>query len=107
VTQYALLLVVLGYVISTVAKPVKIKRYGGIALGLGMVFFAMSLMSEATCPLRSYEPFIQAMKGLDNLLLAVLIGALFTAIVQSSGATTGLVIVLATRDLSNWKPGLA
>jgi phosphate:Na+ symporter len=67
----------------------------------------MELMSQATAPLRSYEPFMQVMQQMSNPLLGVLIGAVFTALVQSSSATTGIVIVMASQGLLTLETGIA
>jgi phosphate:Na+ symporter len=72
-----------------------------------MVFFGMVIMSDAMRPLRSYEPFLDDMLRLDNVLLAALVGAGFTALVQSSSATTGILIVMASEGLIGLEPAVA
>ena len=84
VTKSALLLIALGFFTEVLAKNQRIKQLGVLSMGLGMLFFGMELMSQATSPLRSYEPFMVLMRNLDNPILGVLIGAVFTALVQSS-----------------------
>jgi phosphate:Na+ symporter len=80
---------------------------GAIVMGLGLVFFGMALMSEAMYPLRSYEPFIRAMQSMQRPVLAILAAAAFTALVQSSSATTGIVIVLASQGFITLEAGIA
>ena len=75
-------------------------------MGLGLLFFGMELMSIATGPLRTWAPFIELMQNMDGALLAIGIGAAFTAIVQSSSATTGIVIVLASQGLITLESGI-
>jgi len=75
-------------------------------IGLGLIFLGMIVMGEAMEPLRTYEPFINAMEALDSLLVAILVGAIFTAIVQSSSATTAVVIVLAGQGLISLEAGV-
>ena len=72
---------------------------GGALLGLGLLFLGIQFMSEATHPLRSYRPFIEAMQTMKNPLLGIVIGAVFTAVVQSSAATLGIIIALASEGL--------
>ncbi|GIQ87507.1 sodium-dependent phosphate transport protein, partial [Kipferlia bialata] len=67
----------------------------------------MTLMSDATYPLRTYDPFIDFMKELDNPLLAAGAAAVFTALVQSSSATTGVVILLASQGFISLEAGIA
>jgi phosphate:Na+ symporter len=64
-------------------------------------------MSEAMAPLRSYPPFTDLMASMQNPVLAILVGAVFTALVQSSSATTGIVIVMASGGLINLQTGIA
>jgi phosphate:Na+ symporter len=107
VTEYSLLMIAGGFLIELLAKTQRVKLYGIALMGLGMLFFGMALMSDAALPLRSHEPFINAMKGLQNPLMGVLGGLLFTAIVQSSSATTGISIVLAAQGFISLETGIA
>lgn len=107
VTTWALVLVAVGFGVSAIAKRQSRMAQGTALMGLGLVFFGMVVMGEAMSPLRSYEPFIEAMKTLDNPLLGILAGALLTALIQSSSATTGIVIVLATQGLVSPEAGIA
>jgi phosphate:Na+ symporter len=107
VTALALPLLALGFFVSFVSARKAVREYGRIVLGLGMVFFGMSIMSDAMSPLRSYAPFLDFMRSLDNVLLAALIGAGFTALVQSSSATTGILIVMAGQGLIALEPAVA
>ena len=106
VTTWALALVAGGFLATQIAKREKHKAQGAAVVGLGLVFFGMVVMGEAMSPLRTYEPFINAMESLDNLFLAILAGAIFTALVQSSSATTGIVIVLASQGLISLDAGI-
>ena len=107
VTQYALLMVGIGFAFSFLAKNEKLRNYGEILFGLGLIFFGMHLMSEGAAPLRSFEPFIEIMKQMDNPLYAIIASALFTGVVQSSSATTGIVIVLASQGFITLEAGIA
>ena len=107
VTTWALVLVAVGFGISAMAKRQSRMAQGTALMGLGLVFFGMVVMGEAMSPLRTYEPFIDAMKTLDNPLLGILVGAILTALIQSSSATTGIVIVLATQGLVSPEAGIA
>jgi phosphate:Na+ symporter len=107
VTTWALVLVAAGFGISAIAKRESRKAQGTAIMGLGLVFFGMLVMGEAMNPLRSYEPFIEAMHTLDNPLLGIMVGALLTALIQSSSATTGIVIVLAGQGMVSPEAGIA
>ncbi|MCP5537820.1 MAG: Na/Pi cotransporter family protein [Akkermansiaceae bacterium] len=107
VTHYALLLIGAGFSLSFFLKNQRIQHYGKMIMGLGLVFFGMQLMSDGTAPLQSYEPFIEFMKNMHSPLLGIAFGALFTALVQSSSATTGIVIVLASQGFLPLPAGIA
>lgn len=107
ITKASWLMIAFGFLFTAIFSKKSFKDIGTIVLGLGLVFLGMNVMSEATGPLKTFEPFINIMKGLDNYILAILIGTIFTAAVQSSSATTGVVIVLATQNLIATDAGIA
>lgn len=107
ITKASWLMVAFGYLFTVLFAKKSFKDIGTIILGLGLVFLGMNIMSDATIPLKTYEPFLESMKGLDNYLWGILIGTVFTALVQSSSATTGVVIVLASQGLMNVDAGIA
>ncbi len=107
VTSAAWLMVATGYLFSVIFSKRRWKEIGTIVMGLGLVFLGMNVMSEATEPLKSYEPFVQLMEGLDNYFPGIIIGLVFTALVQSSSATTGVVIILASQQLLSVEGGIA
>lgn len=104
--QYGLLMIAFGFLTEVIAKSDKIKQWGLAIMGLGLLFFGMELMSNATEPLRHWPPFIETMQSMRNPLLSILVGAVFTAMVQSSSATTGIVIVLASQGAISLEAGI-
>jgi phosphate:Na+ symporter len=107
VTKAALLMIGAGFSMLFIAKNEKIKQYGAMLMGLGLVFFGMSVMSDAMKPLRSYQPFLDLMVQMENPLVGILIAAGFTGLVQSSSATTGIVIVMASQGFITLPAGIA
>lgn len=81
-----------------VKKPM-VKRIGEVVLGFGMLFFGMSIMSGSMESLRSSEQVMQLIASMDNPFLAVMVGFVITAIIQSSSATVGIVLVMASQGL--------
>jgi phosphate:Na+ symporter len=107
VTQYALILVAVGFSMLFVSKKDKTRYYGAMIMGLGLVFYGMGVMGEAMNPLRTYEPFLDLMVKMESPLLGILVGAVFTGLVQSSAATTGIAIVMAAEGLISLPAGIA
>ena len=95
-SAYALLPVAIGFFMLFAGKRTTLRYWGMIVMGLGLVFYGMGIMSHAMKLLRSHEPFVQALARMENPLLGILGGALFTGVVQSSAATVGLAIALAS-----------
>ena len=107
VTQYALILVGTGFLMLFTGKAEKTRHYGSMVMGLGLVFYGMGVMGDAMLPLRSYQPFLDLMVRMENPLLGILVGAVFTGLVQSSAATTGIAIVMASSGLIALPAGIA
>ncbi|MBC8344837.1 MAG: Na/Pi cotransporter family protein, partial [Candidatus Marinimicrobia bacterium] len=105
-TDYALVMIAVGFALTMLSKKDSTKYLGEAILGFGILFFGMKLMSDAMRPLRTFLPFIEILKGLENPLLGLLVGALFTALVQSSSAFTGIIIVLAQQGLLTLEAGI-
>ena len=72
---------------------------GTILAGLGMLFIGMDMMSTAMLPLRDEPAFVSLMTSFSNPLLGILAGALFTAVIQSSSASVGILQALARSGL--------
>ena len=107
VTQYALLLVALGFSLLFFGKRDEIRQHGNWIMGLGLIFFGMGVMGDAMAPLRSYPPFLDGMTRMANPAYGIVAGAVFTALIQSSSASTGVVIVLASEGLISLPAGIA
>lgn len=107
VTKAALFFVALGFGCWFFGKDEKFKAYGSVMLGLGLIFLGMNLMSDAMLPLRSFQPFLDFMASMSNVFLGILVAALFTALVQSSSATTAIVIVMASQGFVTLETGIA
>ncbi len=99
ITDYALLFVALGFGIHFFSKKVALKYIGQGILGFGVLFYGMYLMSESMVPLRTHEPFLHLLATLENPLKGMLVGALLTALIQSSSAFIGILIALAMQGL--------
>jgi len=106
VTQYAMLPIAGGFAMIFFGKTEQMKHGGAMLFGLGLLFGGMGVMSDAMYPLRSYPAFLELMSQLENPLLGILVGAAFTGLVQSSAATTGIAIVMASEGLMSLPAGI-
>ncbi len=96
-TDYSLLMVAIGFGFLYLSKKQGYKFVGQSILGFGILFFGMHIMSEAMYPIRSYAPFIHLLQELEMPVFGILVGMIFTAILQSSSAFIGITIVLASQ----------
>ncbi len=80
-------------------KSEKVHHISSIFAGLGILFMGMDMMGAAMSPLKESEAFISLMTKFDNLLLGILVGALFTAVIQSSSASVGILQALASTGM--------
>ncbi len=99
ITEYSLLLVAVGFFLQTFSKKERFKSVGFSLFGFGILFFGLEIMSDAMAPLREYTPFINLLLRLESPLVGILVGAAFTALIQSSSAFVGIMIVLASQGL--------
>lgn len=89
------LLAFLGVVLILFAGKDRIRYTGEIVAGLGILFIGMDMMGEAMLPLCDSQVFLQAMTKFEHPLLGILAGAAFTAAIQSSSASVGILQTLA------------
>ena len=89
------LIAFLGVAAMIFVKNEKVKYIGEIFAGLGILFIGMDMMGSAMKPLAESEKFVSILTSFENPILGILAGALFTAIIQSSSASVGILQALA------------
>ena len=89
----------LGVALMVFVKEPKLQHIGQILAGLGVLFIGMDMMSSAMYPLRESESFIRLMSTFSNPILGILAGAGFTAVIQSSSASVGILQALANSGI--------
>ncbi|MBO5373064.1 MAG: Na/Pi cotransporter family protein [Lachnospiraceae bacterium] len=89
----------LGVAMIVFLKVPKVQHVGKILAGLGVLFIGMDMMGAAMKPLQELDAFVSLMTTFSNPLLGILAGALFTAVIQSSSASVGILQTLATNGL--------
>ena len=95
VGELAPLFAFVGVALVVFVKKLQLQHIGQILAGLGVLFIGMDMMSSAMSPLRESEAFINLMSTFSNPLLGILAGAGFTAVIQSSSASVGILQALA------------
>tara|TARA_Y100000815_G_C13313747_1_gene489556 strand:- start:7 stop:1647 length:1641 start_codon:yes stop_codon:yes gene_type:complete len=106
VTDYALLLIAVGSIMALFSKKDSAKHIGFVILGFGLLFYGMKVMSDTMKPLRTDPTFNSILTSFENPFLGILAGAIFTALIQSSSATTGIVITLASSGSITLEAGI-
>ncbi|MBU0727535.1 Na/Pi symporter [Patescibacteria group bacterium] len=104
VTTYAPVFLIIGFIISFFGRPYKYIGRGIFYFGL--LFFGLWLISDVMEPLKYNPQVIKIFSELSNPYMAVLVGFLFTVIVQSSSIGTGLVVILAASGFMTLEQGI-
>lgn len=99
--EIAPLLAFLGVVPIVFSKKEKLHHIGEILAGLGVLFIGMDMMSTAMKPLGEAEGFVNLLTKFENPLLGILAGTVFTALIQSSSASVGILQALAMSGVVN------
>ena len=103
ISLYLSLLVFIGVMLAFIKK---IKKYANLMTGLGMIFVGLKMMSSACDDKSIKDAFGEVLSHLQFPLLLELLGIIFTAIIQSSSAMTGIVIVMVGKKVMTMKSGL-
>jgi phosphate:Na+ symporter len=106
-TALAFPFIAIGFAMTFIWKQGVARHYGAMLMGLGLLFYGMAAMGSAMAPLRTNQTFAELLQSMQNPVLGMLAGALFTALVQSSSATIGLAVVMATQGLLSLPAGIA
>ena len=103
VSLYLSLLVFIGVMLAFIKK---IKKIANLLTGLGMIFVGLKMMSGACDDQSIRDAFSNILEKLEFPLLLEILGVIFTAIIQSSSAMTGIVIVMVGKEVMTMKNGL-
>ena len=93
------LFAIIGVAVMMFVKNEKVHHISSIFAGLGILFMGMDMMGAAMEPLQDSEAFINLMTQFSNPMIGILVGAVFTAIIQSSSASVGILQALAATGL--------
>ena len=93
------LFAIVGVAVMMFVKNEKVHHISSIFAGLGILFIGMDMMGAAMEPLQDSQAFINLMTKFSNPLIGILVGAVFTAVIQSSSASVGILQALAATGL--------
>ncbi len=96
-TAIAPIILMVGVIMLMFFKKTIVQKTGEVFLGFGMLFFGLSTMSDSMSAMS--DSLSSLLSSMSNVYIAVLVGFLVTAVLQSSSATTGIVMVLAGQHL--------
>lgn len=102
-SDIAPLFIIIGVVLYMFISKKNIKKLGGVILGFGVLFMGLSTMSGAMDILKESPQFIHMLQLLDSSWMAIMVGFCVTAILQSSSATVGIVILMANQGLVRYE----
>lgn len=98
-SEIAPLILLVGVVMMLFGKKPKVKKIAEVIVGFGILFVGLSIMSGAMSGLKEDPRIVSALSSLTNPFLAVLVGFIITAIIQSSSVTVSIVLLLAAQNL--------
>nr|WP_297348348.1 Na/Pi symporter [uncultured Glaciecola sp.] len=96
-TNFAPIVIIIGFILTITNSKASI--FGKSVFYFGFVFFSLNLISRTLEPLQNNETLVSILIQPQNPLYALLIGCLFTALVQSSSVTTGLAIIFTQQGV--------
>lgn len=88
-----------GIALGMFSKRRNVQNIGSIIAGLGVLFIGLGMMSDAMVPMRDSEVFVNALTSFSNPIIGIVVGAIFTAVIQSSSASVGILQALALSGL--------
>lgn len=96
-------IVMAGIIMVMFCKKNKIQRIGEVLLGFGILFMGLNTMSSSMAVLRESPQVVEIMGSLNNHFIALLVGMIVTAVLQSSSATVGIILLLAQQGLLDFR----
>ncbi|MDD5102602.1 MAG: Na/Pi cotransporter family protein [Endomicrobiaceae bacterium] len=104
--DYALIIIAVGYFLSFFSTKKRIADLGDAIFGFGLLFFGMKIMSDAMLPITLNNELLELVASVKSPIFSILVGLFFTMLIQSSGATVGIVIVLASAGILSLTQGI-
>ena len=98
-SDIAPLIVIIGVIMIMFCKKQSIKKIGDVILGFGILFMGLSIMSDSMSAVKNSPRILNFLASLTNPFAAILVGFLITAVLQSSSATVGIILLMVSQKL--------
>jgi len=98
-SKIAPIFVLIGIIVVMFMHNEMAKKIGDIVLGFGVLFMGLSIMSGAMGQMKEHAEVVEALSGLHSPIVAVILGTLVTAVIQSSSVTVSILLLMANQDL--------
>ena len=99
IDAYSPIFILVGIVMSLLIKKRSIQNIGNVILGFGVLFFSITIMSDAVKVFRDHQGFIDMITAISNPIIAIFVGIIITIALQSSSATIGILVTMLLSDL--------
>ena len=93
--SFSPLIALVGIVLIMASKQTRRRDIGGILVGFAVLMYGMELMKNAVSPLADMPEFESILTAFSNPILGVVVGAVFTGVIQSSAASVGILQALS------------
>lgn len=101
-SDVAPLFIMIGVIMVMFCNKVNIQKIGQVILGFGILFVGLSTMSGAMSSIKELPHIVSLLSSLDNHVMGIVVGFVITAILQSSSATVGIILLMATQGLLSY-----
>lgn len=98
-SDIAPLIVIVGVIMTMFCKKQGIKKFGEVILGFGVLFMGLRIMSESMAMVKESPQILNFLASLKNPFAAICVGFLITAVLQSSSATVGIILLMVSQGL--------
>lgn len=98
-SAYAPVFLLAGVVVMLFTKNERVQKIAEVVLGFGVLFVGLESMSSAMSGVKEMPQVVEILSGLDNHILAILVGFILTAIIQSSSVTVSIVLLMCSQGL--------
>lgn len=98
-SDIAPLIVIIGVIMVMFCKKQSVKKMGEVVLGFGILFMGLSIMGDSMTAVKDSPKILDFLASLSSPFSAILVGFLITAVLQSSSATVGIILLMVSQGL--------